>query len=349
MTAGVHDATAAEPAIETDGKELTVDVGADVPVDVALGVDTDTSANAEHAPDPAAVTPAEPDDHQARDHPAPASIGRRARTMLGRPFRYGLNQTDSSLKTLGRFFELAVQSFVYLITDLVRLRHPWRDTINQAWFIISVTAIPALLVSIPFGVIVAVQVGNFIQQVGASSISGAAGGLGVIRQGAPIVAALLLGGAAGSAVATDLGARTIREEVDALRVMGIHPVQRLVTPRLAAIVFVAPVLCSFIIFMGLAAGYAINVGFQSGTPGSYIASFASFASVGDVGVAVLKTWLFGVVVILVACQRGLEAKGGARGVADAVNASVVIGVVAVFVLNLVITQGLSMSMPLRVG
>ncbi|WP_370462750.1 MlaE family ABC transporter permease [Mycobacterium sp. Marseille-P9652] len=263
--------------------------------------------------------------------------------------RYALGQTDSSLQTLGRFFDLAAQSFAYLIADVVRLRHPWRDTLNQAWFIISVTAIPALLVSIPFGVIVAVQVGNFIQQVGASSISGAAGGLGVIRQGAPIVAALLLGGAAGSAVATDLGARTIREEVDALRVMGVNPVQRLVTPRLAAILFVAPVLCSFIVFMGLAAGYAINVGFQSGTPGSYIASFASFASVSDVVVAVLKTWLFGVVVILVACQRGLETKGGARGVADAVNASVVIGVVAVFGLNLVITQGLSMSMPLRLG
>ncbi|WP_240163230.1 MlaE family ABC transporter permease [Mycolicibacterium sphagni] len=256
---------------------------------------------------------------------------------------------DSSLQTLGRFFGLAAQAFGFLITDLIRLRHPWRDTINQAWFIISVTAIPALLVSIPFGVIVAVQVGNFIQQVGASSVSGAAGGLGVIRQGAPMVAALLLGGAAGSAVATDLGARTIREEVDALRVMGVDPVQRLVTPRLAAIVFVAPVLCAFIIFMGLAAGYAINVGFQSGTPGSYIASFASFASVSDVVVAMIKTWLFGVVVILVACQRGLEAKGGARGVADAVNASVVIGVVAVFILNLIITQGVSMSMPLRMG
>ena len=66
-------------------------------------------------------------------------------------------------------------------------------------------------------------------------------------------------------------------------------------------------------------------------------------------VAVLKTWLFGVLVILVACQRGLEAKGGARGVADAVNAFVVIGVVAVFVLNLLITQALSETMPLRVG
>lgn len=290
-------------------------------------------------------------DDRPADVPAPATgiISTLLNSPLGRPVRYGLSQGDSSLKTLGRFFELGVLAFGHLAKDLIRLRHPWRDTINQAWFIISVTAIPALLVSIPFGVIVAVQVGNFINQVGASSVSGAAGGLGVIRQGAPIVAALLLGGAAGSAVATDLGTRTIREEVDALRVMGVDPIQRLVTPRLAAIVFVAPVLCSFIIFMGLAAGYAINVGFQSGTPGSYIASFASFASVTDVVVAVIKTWLFGIVVILVACQRGLETKGGARGVADAVNASVVIGVVAVFGLNLLITQGLSMSMPLRVG
>jgi phospholipid/cholesterol/gamma-HCH transport system permease protein len=336
LTAGVHDATAAEPTTKAERDESPC---AEAPASIIT--------NGAAVPDDGLVTPAKQvEDHQAV---ARAPFGSQVVELLSKPLRYGLRQSDSSLQTLGRFFELATQSFGYLIADLVRLRHPWRDTINQSWFIISVTAIPALLVSIPFGVIVAVQVGSFIQQVGASSVSGAAGGLGVIRQGAPMVAALLLGGAAGSAVATDLGARTIREEVDALRVMGVNPVQRLVTPRLAAIVIVAPVLCAFIIFMGLAAGYAINVGFQSGTPGSYIASFASFASVSDVVVAALKTWLFGVIVILVACQRGLEAKGGARGVADAVNASVVIGVLAVFLLNLIITQGLSMSMPLRMG
>jgi phospholipid/cholesterol/gamma-HCH transport system permease protein len=334
LTVRVHDATAADAATETEVNGLPV-----------FDVDASTT-NGKDVSDHVLVTSSTREDQQAI---AEASTRRQVGTKLSKPLRHVLKQSDSSLQTLGRFFGLAVQSFGYLITDLIRLRHPWRDTINQAWFIVSVTAIPALLVSIPFGVIVAVQVGNFIQQVGASSVSGAAGGLGVIRQGAPMVAALLLGGAAGSAVATDLGARTIREEVDALRVMGVDPVQRLVTPRLAAIAIVAPVLCAFIIFMGLAAGYAINVGFQSGTPGSYIASFAAFASVSDVVVAVLKTWLFGVVVILVACHRGLEAKGGARGVADAVNASVVIGVLAVFLLNLIITQGVSMSMPLRMG
>ncbi len=338
MTAGVHDATAAEAATETEDIDLA-----------CVDVDPSSPTNGEIVPADMPATPATPDTQEAAEPALAASTGREVLTILSRPLRHVVAQMDSSLQTLGRFFDLGAQAFGFLITDVIRLRHPWRDTINQAWFIISVTAIPALLVSIPFGVIVAVQVGNFIQQVGASSVSGAAGGLGVIRQGAPMVAALLLGGAAGSAVATDLGARTIREEVDALRVMGVDPVQRLVTPRLAAIVFVAPVLCAFIIFMGLAAGYAINVGFQSGTPGSYIASFASFASVSDVVVAMIKTWLFGVVVILVACQRGLEAKGGARGVADAVNASVVIGVVAVFILNLIITQGVSMSMPLRMG
>ncbi|MFA4080657.1 MlaE family ABC transporter permease [Mycobacteroides salmoniphilum] len=273
----------------------------------------------------------------------------RAPRLVRRPVEYVISQTDSMLKTLGRYVDLVAQSFAFLISDIVRLRHPWQDTVIQSWFILTVTVVPAILVSIPFGVIVAVQAGSIISQVGASSISGAAGGLGVIQQGAPIVAALLLGGAAGSAVATDLGARSIREEVDAMRVMGVNPVQRLVTPRLAAILFVSPLLCIFIIFVGIFAGYLVNVGFQGGTPGSYLSSFAAFASVNDVTVAVLKTWLFGVVVILVACQRGLEAKGGARGVADAVNATVVIGVVTVMVLNTVITQIVAMFMPSKVG
>lgn len=333
----MRDTAAAEPETLTDAMD-------------SILVDVDASAAADRPLDgPSSATTGGTDPSNASGTAPSDSIGHRAGAVLRRPLRYGWQQADSSLQTLGRLFELSGQALKYLVTDLIRLRHPWRDTINQAWFVVSVTAIPALLVSIPFGVIVAVQVGSIIQQVGATSISGAAGGLGVIRQGAPIVAALLLGGAAGSAVTTDLGARRIREEVDALRVMGIDPVQRLVAPRLAAILLIAPVLCFFIIFMGLGAGYLINVGFQSGTPGSYIASFASFASVADVVVALVKTWVFGVVVILIACQRGLETKGGPRGVADAVNASVVLGVVTVFVLNLVITQLVTMFMPTKVG
>ncbi|WP_420832101.1 MlaE family ABC transporter permease [Nocardia huaxiensis] len=255
----------------------------------------------------------------------------------------------SGLRTFGRTLQLAVAAFRYLITDIVGLKHPWRDTLQQGWFIVSVTAIPAVLVAVPFGVIVAVQVGSLTQQVGASSVSGAAGGLGVIRQGAPMVTALLLGGAAGSAIAADLGARTIRDEVDALRTMGIDPVRRLVAPRLAAMIALTPLLCMLIIFMGVFTGYVIAVGFQGVTPGSYLQAFSAFAEMSDLVVAIVKSILFGIIVLIVSCQRGLEAMNGPKGVANAVNAAVVIGVISAFGVNLVITQLVSMFLPTRVG
>lgn len=255
----------------------------------------------------------------------------------------------SGLRTFGRTLQLAVAAFRYLVLDIVKLRHPWRETLQQGWFIVSVTAIPAVLVAVPFGVIVAVQVGSLTQQVGASSVSGAAGGLGVIRQGAPMVTALLLGGAAGSAIASDLGARTIRDEVDALRTMGIDPIRRLVAPRLAAMIALTPLLCMLIIFMGVFTGYVIAVGFQGVTPGSYLSAFAAFAKMSDLAVAIVKSIIFGVIVLIVSCQRGLEATSGPKGVANAVNAAVVIGVIAAFGVNLVITQLVSMFIPTQVG
>nr|WP_280265686.1 ABC transporter permease [Nocardia wallacei] len=254
-----------------------------------------------------------------------------------------------ALRTLGRAMQIGTGAARFLISDALALRHPLRETLTQAWFVVSVTAVPAVLVSVPFGVIVSVQIGSLTQQIGATSMAGAAGGMGVIRQGAPMVSALLLGGAAGSAIAADLGARTIRDEIDAMRTMGIDPVRRLVAPRLAAMIAVAPLLCLMVVFMGLATGFVINVEFQDGTPGSYLTSFASFASITDLVVALVKSVVFGVIVVIVACQRGLEATHGPRGVANAVNAAVVLGVMAVFGVNLVITQLVSMFLPTRIG
>lgn len=265
-----------------------------------------------------------------------------------RTWTYWWVKLTEAMATFGRGIQIALGATTHAIRDVIYLRYPWRETVTQAWFIITVTAVPAVLVSIPFGVIVSVQVGSLTQQVGATSVSGAAGGLGVIQQGAPIVAALLLGGAGGSAIASDLGARTIRDEIHALRSMGIDPVQRLVAPRLVAMLIVAPLLCMLVIFMGLVTGYIIAVAFQGVTPGSYTSSFAAFASLADIGIALVKSLIFGVVVVIIACQRGLETKHGPKAVADAVNAAVVLGVVGAFGINLVITQLVSMFMPQRI-
>ncbi|MBF6181088.1 MlaE family ABC transporter permease [Nocardia otitidiscaviarum] len=255
----------------------------------------------------------------------------------------------SSLRTFGRTVDLAVESVRGAVTDMMARTFPWREMLHQAWYLITVTALPAILMAIPFGVVVSVQVGNLIHQLGADSLLGAAGGLGVIQQGAPIATGLLLGGAGASAIASDLGARTVREEIDALRVMGIDPVHRLVAPRAAAMLFVAPLLNILIVFVGILAGYGVAIGAQNVTPGSYWATFGAFTVLADVWISLGKAMLFGFIVVIVACQRGLEARGGPRGVADGVNAAVVLSVAAIIVVNLAITQVVTMFLPMRVA
>ncbi|AFA74275.1 putative YrbE family protein [Gordonia polyisoprenivorans VH2] len=255
----------------------------------------------------------------------------------------------SSVSTLGRLLDLFATSVGFGVADVVRGRFPVREAYRQMVFFAGVAAVPAALVAIPFGVIISVQVGSLTSQIGASSMAGAAGALGVLRQGAPIATALLLGGAVGSAVAADLGSRTVREEIDALRTMGIDPARRVIAPRLAAVAVIAPLICVEIVFVGVATGYFVNVAFQGGAAGSYLGSFGEFAGLVDLWAALGKAEIFGLVVVAIACQRGMEARGGPRGVADAVNAAVVLSVVASFVLNLLATQLLSMFVQTKVG
>src|SRR5207237_5997407 len=102
------------------------------------------------------------------------------------------------------------------------------------WFIAKVTSIPVVFVSIPFGMVIALHVGSFSRQLGAEATTGAAMVLAIVREAAPVSTALLIAGAGGSAMTADLGSRKIRDEIDAMEVMAVDPIQRLVTPRLFA-------------------------------------------------------------------------------------------------------------------
>jgi phospholipid/cholesterol/gamma-HCH transport system permease protein len=173
--------------------------------------------------------------------------------------------------------------------------------------------------------------------------------VGVVRQGAPVTAGLLMGGAAASAIASDLGARAIREELDALRVLGIDPVRHLVVPRFWALLIIAPILTAIIIASAVAASFSLAVGVSDVTSGSFWQSFGTFASVTDVWFTLGKSMIFAAMVAIISCLRGMEAKGGPRGVADAVNSSVVLNVVCIALANLAITQLQTMFFPTEVS
>ncbi len=254
---------------------------------------------------------------------------------------------QQSVDTLGEIALLAVRTLTRTSVDLVRGEFPWREVVLQAWFITSVSLLPCILVTIPIGVTVALQVGSLAGEIGAESMTGASNGVALIQQGAPLVAALLLAGAAGSAICADLGARTVREEVDAMEVMGIDPHRRLVAPRLLSMILVGVLLCGVIIFTGVMAGYAFNIAVQDGTPGSYMGSLAAFATPNDLIVALVKSAVFGFIAAVVACHKGLTVSGGPKGVAQAVNSSVVITVVLLFAVNVVLTQMYVALFPVR--
>ncbi|WP_073870272.1 ABC transporter permease [Mycobacterium paraffinicum] len=254
-----------------------------------------------------------------------------------------------SAATTGRGLQLLVDVLRYSVTDALSLKFPFGEAVVQAWTLFKVTAVPALLMAIPFGALVTVVTSGLVNQLGATSLLGAASGVGVIRQGAPITAGLLMGGAAASAIASDLGAREIREELDAMRVLGIDPARRLVMPRFWALMAIAPVLGILIMVSGTATAFIMSVNFTQVTPGGFWLSFGSFAKMVDVYFAISKTLVFAAIVVTVSSLRGMEAKGGPRGVADAVNSSVVLNVVCIVFVNLAITQLQTMFFPMEVA
>ena len=252
-----------------------------------------------------------------------------------------------SARTLGRTVHLAVRSTAIAVVDIVTGRFPLREALVQGWFLMSVSLWPAVLISLPMGVVIAVQVGSVASNIGAESMAGAVGGMGVMQQIAPMATALLVGGAGGSAIASDLGSRTIRDELDAMRTMGIDPHRRLVAPRLVAMSIVAPALSVLVVLISVLAGFVVAAVGQGVAPGSYWLSFGSFATVADLIICLAKALVFGYLVAVIACQRGLEATGGPKGVANSVNAAVVLGILACVVVNLLITQVTVMFLPMR--
>ncbi|HEX3792432.1 MAG TPA: ABC transporter permease [Pseudonocardiaceae bacterium] len=250
-----------------------------------------------------------------------------------------------ALRETGRLFALALDVFA----NIFRRPFQTREFIQQSWFVASVTILPTALVSIPFGAVIALQLGSLTRQLGAQSFTGAASVLAIIQQASPLVTALLVAGAGGSAICADIGARTIREEIDAMEVLGVSPIQRLVVPRVLASMLIALLLNGMVSVVGVLGGYFFNVVLQGGTPGAYLASFNALAQLSDLWVGELKAVIFGFIAGVVAAYRGLHPAPGPKGVGEAVNQSVVITFLLLFFVNFVLTTIYLQLVPSKIG
>ena len=235
----------------------------------------------------------------------------------------------------------AVGGYFELVADTARalFRRPFqrREFIDQAWFIARVSIVPTVLVAIPFTVLVSFTINILLREIGAADLSGAGAALGSITQVGPIVTVLIVAGAGATAICADLAARTIREEIDAMRVLGIDPIQRLVVPRVLASTIVALLLNGLVCTIGILGGFLFSVFLQDVNPGAFVNGLTLLTGFGELMISQVKAGLFGMIAGLMACYLGLKVKGGPKSVGDAVNQTVVFAFMALFVVNVVVT------------
>ncbi|HEX2160876.1 MAG TPA: ABC transporter permease [Thermoleophilaceae bacterium] len=251
------------------------------------------------------------------------------------PVKNGLEQTGEMMILTGK-----------TLVSAIRPPHPYgTEFVQQFMFVLRLCWFPLLIstVAICYGA-PGLQAGNALVIFGALDRLGGFFVLASIREIGPNVTAIVVAGVGGTAITADLGARKIREELDALQVLGVDPVKNLVVPRFLALMIITGLFNIFAVMFGLFGGVLATITFDAPL-GPFFATLLSNASTTDLWGSVLKTTLFGAIIAIVSCYKGMTASGGAEGVGRAVNQGVVIEFLAIFAFNYVFTQTLLATHP----
>lgn len=210
-------------------------------------------------------------------------------------------------------------------------------------YMIGYTTLPIVaILSFFIGSVLALQAGYSMQNFGAKQFIGTLVGLSMARELGPVMVAILLAGRVGSAIAAELASMKVYQEVDALETMNIPPARMLVLPRLAAVLFMMPVLTIIANLIGWYGGAIVAkyVNFISIDPPAYFAALRRYMEFKDVFNGLVKAEIFGFVVVLVCCNIGLNTRGGPREIGASVTRSVVVSLILILVLDYFVTKAL---------
>jgi phospholipid/cholesterol/gamma-HCH transport system permease protein len=194
---------------------------------------------------------------------------------------------------------------------------------------ISVVAVTGLFI----GMVLAVQSFSQFNQIGMATRLGGIINISVVRELGPVLAATMLAGRVGSAMAAELATMRITEQVDALACLGVDPVQHLGTPRLLACMLLIPALTVLANFMGVLGGAAVCVWVYHIDSHHYWQNSQGVVALWDLTTGLIKPTFFGVAIALVSCHRGLNSEPGAEGVGRAATRAFVASFIAVLVLD----------------
>jgi phospholipid/cholesterol/gamma-HCH transport system permease protein len=232
------------------------------------------------------------------------------------------------------------------ISSTFRPPYPYGgELVDQALFVMRLCWLPLLVstVAINYGA-PGLQAANFLTLFGALDRLGGFFVLAAVREIGPLITAIVLVGGAGAAITADLGARKIREELDALQVLGVDTVKNLVVPRFLALMIVTSLFNIYAVLFGIFGGLLAAI-VNGQALGPFWATFFNNTSTTDLWGSTLKTMIYGAIIAIVCCYKGMSASGGAEGVGRAVNQAVVISILGIGAFNYVFTQMLLATHP----
>ncbi|MCB0338295.1 MAG: ABC transporter permease [Bdellovibrionales bacterium] len=200
-------------------------------------------------------------------------------------------------------------------------------------------SIPIVLLTAAFtGMVMALQTAYGLQRFGAKLYVGNIVSLALVRELGPALTGVMLCGRVGAGIAAEIGSMVVTEQVDAIRSLGADPIRKLVSPRIAAAVFVLPLLVVLADLIGILGGGVIAVLELDLTRHTYYRSIVNFVTLRDVFDGLIKSAFFGFLFVSIACFIGLRCRGGTEGVGRATTEAVVFGSIVILISDLFLTK-----------
>ena len=214
----------------------------------------------------------------------------------------------------------------------------FRDAVEQMDYAGAGSFLIVFLVSLFIGMALSLQISTELSSLGLKMYTGKIVGISIIREIGPVAIAFSFAGRMGSGMTSELGSMALGHQVDMLRVFGVDPVKKLVTPRVVSSTVMLPLLTVIGDAVSLAGGYyiAVHVSHQSGS--FYWSQIRDILNFENIFSGVVKPFIFGYLIACISCHMGLTARGGARGLRQATTAAVVLSTVLIIITDFLLTR-----------
>ncbi|MBL50177.1 MAG: ABC transporter permease [Roseibacillus sp.] len=233
--------------------------------------------------------------------------------------------------------------------SLLRGRKRWRQVFEQVAEIGYRSQLVVIITGAFTGAVLATQALFQFALVDMETMGGVIVSIGMLRELGPTITGLMLAGRVGSSMAAEIGTMKVTEQIDALRSMGVHPIDYLVTPRLLAMCISIPLLIAQSAAFGILASYWVGVHLFR-VPGPYWNfNVERFTDGTDITIAMVKGFVFGLLIVIISCHQGLRARNGAVGVGRGTTDAMVFSALAILIFNLFLTLLMQLIFPVGIS